>query len=242
MNGTLGRPPEGTDYVVWSGGLDSTLILARLASEPKPNRAVHAIVVDRHPQLDGTMMAAQRTARAAFLKLAKKRGWAFKVTRLSIGVSGPARIMADNPQASLWLHLASLYVVTGDTLHFGYIRGDDFWHTGGEFKAAFQAMCAYKRAEATLSYPLEWSQKVDVVSGLRSLKVPPRCVWTCEEPLPGRGGKLGACGRCSKCKDLASAIAVLPARGPLPGKLYVQRRSLSGSLKAPRPMPVTFRW
>jgi len=231
----------GTDHVVWSGGLDSTLILGELASSSS-GRPVHAIVIDRHPQLQADMLEAQRVAQRAFVSLAKKRGWVFKVTRLSIGVAGPGMVSGENPQATLWLHLASLYVSEGDTLHFGFIRGDDFWHTRGGFEAAFRTMCTYKGVSAALSYPLEWSRKADVVYRIRSLKIPPRCVSTCESPLRGRGGKLGPCGQCLKCEDLARALAATP--NPFEKLTVLKRRPAEGrSLKDPhRPKPVTFRW
>jgi len=227
--------------VLWSGGFDSTAILGGLL-ENRQRLPVTALAVAAHPQLDANQLEAQRRARVAFGARAAARKESFQHVELALGVQDSARprrrrlgardvvfnpvsVTGVNPQATLWFSLVMPYVEDGDLVHMGYIRGDDFWHERAAFEAAFHAVCAMKRIDARLCYPLAMCTKVDVVRALRDSKIPPTCVWTCDRPQ-GTSGDCGPkalraarkvrtirpCGECGKCRDALAACAELPPR------------------------------
>ncbi len=184
--------------VVWSGGLDSTLLLAHeLATQPRGG--VKAITLAGHLQLPHDQLACERVARAEFKKWARARGWKFRHETVRVKTSG--NIHNDVGQSGIWLSHLMPYLQGGDTALFGYIRGDDFWHWRHLFVAAFGALAAshFVGSSLLVNFPLEWHRKRDVVEGARLYRLPRRCWWTCEKPVGDERNR--RCGRCSKCRE-----------------------------------------
>lgn len=221
-----------TDLVVWSGGADSTLVLARLADGAV--RPVRALALSAHPQLLPDQLVGQRAARQAFAAVAKKRGWSLRVAEVSYKVVGSANVSAALPQATVWLYSLLPYVADGDRVHMGYIRGDDFWHVREAFERAFRAGCKLKGVRAELVYDLEYASKLDVVRGLREARVPAASVWTCDNPIRTRRG-VGQCGRCGKCRELQAACLALDAERKAPLRVLGPGRRVEAK-------PAKFRW
>jgi 7-cyano-7-deazaguanine synthase in queuosine biosynthesis len=197
------------EVVIWSGGLDSTLALHKVASREAAHggNPVVALTVEANPQLDERMLKAQFKAQQAYLSLAKKRG--FKIKHLRVRITASENIINEhNAQTTLWFAMMMPYIVDGDVVHLGYIRKDDFWHYRAEFAAAFHAMCRLQHFKAKLVFDMEWNTKDQIVEELRHEKIPLQCTWTCESPLL-RNRKIVPCERCSKCVDLSRASTPL---------------------------------
>lgn len=220
--------------IVWSGGADSTLLLARaLADEnacERDTKACVAAITLQHHQLDIEripMRSAERAARKRFQTWAKRQGWAFKShwARFSSDLHAEGHV----GQYTLWVtHLLAYagsvwgpHSLDKDRLieiQFGYIKRDIFWHFKAEFLDAFNAIAKLSGIDwIRPAFPLEWMEKRDVLNELHSRRVPIKSWWTCEEPTP----KGKPCGACEKCREIASW------KPPSPGeemKVLVERK------------------
>lgn len=237
------KAESGRDLVIYSGGADSTLLLDEKA-RAEDGAPVVALTVEEHPQLHSLQLEGQRRARAAYLAwaTAHKRKLtlvALRVTTPAYGLTDGGGVTADNPQAMVWMAMLLPYVRSGDRVHLGFIKADEFWHTRALFDQAFAAMCAWKGIKATVHYDLEWATKTEVVLRLQALKIPPRCIWTCDEPLSNGAGPI-ACGTCHKCKELLEVCSALPRRPkkPQPEGLAALTRRLG----ARNGKGASFRW
>ena len=187
--------------IPWSGGADSTLLLAHTLRK-NPVRALTLV----HPQLIKKQEEREKRARAQFKK------WLPREIRMrfdhhTITVKTKAEVHNNVGQPGLWLCHLMPYVRSGDDLLFAYIRGDDFWHLRHLFTAAFTAIACnhYLSADTHVSFPFEWNTKADVIRGLKRYRIPRRCWWTCDHP------KKGACGRCNKCVQFRRAMEDIKA-------------------------------
>lgn len=198
--------------IVWSGGADSTLLLAKaLDRDAKlggPPRRVAAITLDHH-QLSQDQLRLQREAMARFKKWAlAKKGWKFDVH--PVKVSSKVYVPYGAGQFSLWCSHIPLYAagIAQDRSHgedektevqFGYVKRDIFWHVSDRFMAAFNALATLSEQHRLQAvFPLEWYEKTDVLDELHLYGVPRSCWWTCEEPKRNR-----PCGTCGKCVEIA---------------------------------------
>jgi 7-cyano-7-deazaguanine synthase in queuosine biosynthesis len=226
----------GRQVVVWSGGADSTLVLEKLARESTVRQPIMALTVDSHSQVNEHEMDGQRLARAAYLKGASSRKLFIDSWCVSLKTTGQvaAQIL---PLVTIWFATMMPYIADGDTVHLGYIRGDDFWHIRGEFTAAFEAVCRLNGIKATLQFPLEWHTKTEVVRDLQAYRVPFAHVWTCEAPILVRK-KPVQCGTCGKCKAIVRACA-LPTLHETASMLRIKGKKPAHLQKR---APVKFGW
>ncbi len=185
--------------VIWSGGLDSTLLLVNeLAHHPG---SVRALTLVGHHQLSREQQKAEAKARREFKAWAKEKGWTFRHNEVRVTTKADATQQVG--QSGLWLAHLAPYVDPGDIMLFGYIRGDDFWHGRHLFVDAFGAMKrSHYAGQALIQFPLEWYRKQDVLAGAKRYRIPSRCWWTCETNRPRKR----ACGRCVKCRGQRRAI------------------------------------
>jgi 7-cyano-7-deazaguanine synthase in queuosine biosynthesis len=201
--------------VCWSGGLDSTLVLHRLATEHRDGTLYHphgvrALTI-HHSQVSTNRPAAD-AARAAVKEKFRRSG--FTVGYLEVTVRQSARSWrtenfigsSDNPQALLWLTLAVNYLERDESLHAGYIRGDDYWHHAGEFGKAFGTLQELAGRTGRMFHPLEWLSKADVITEAKRLDLYRHC-WWCEEGAPKVvRGKARPCGKCKSCRTNDTAL------------------------------------
>jgi 7-cyano-7-deazaguanine synthase in queuosine biosynthesis len=204
--------------VLWSGGLDSTLVLHGLALESTNNWQVrgyypiHTFSIDVHPQIEKVQLAAQRVARKRYLAWATKKSKQHSPSpglwlqhhdlELTDHTSEEAN---SSGQAHLWLSMLVPYLRDGDLVHFGYIRGDDFWHYRTVFVRALHAMAEMCQIKVTPVFPLEWEWKPEVVAKLLEYNIPSNTYWTCESPVK-KGRQILPCGKCHKCHELAVGV------------------------------------
>lgn len=195
--------------VCWSGGLDSTLVLHRLAVEQRDGAMYHPHGVRAltilHPQIamhEGAAAKARKSLAEKFRALGLTIGY------VEITVKQDARSWraeqfvgsSDNPQALLWLTTAVNYLERDESLHTGYIRGDDYWHNANRYQTAFDALQAVSGHTGQMFHPLEWDSKADVIRRAKELDLHDLC-WWCEEPeLKTVRGKVQACGKCKSCE------------------------------------------
>lgn len=206
-------------FIAYSSGADSTLLLDRYADRDRlheHDEKIIAVCVDRHPQLDHLQLTGQRIARYVYTEWARRHGRVFTTLPLSIdapGAESDLGIVSESPQATLWFLTLMGYIGNGDSLHLGYIKADEFWHTREKYVAAFEAICTMRGVTgAKLCFDLEWLSKDEVVSELRARRIPKAALWTCDNPNDLNGPS--ACGKCEKCVTLAGALKRFPKLKP----------------------------
>ncbi len=196
----------------WSGGLDSTLALHRIATEHRDGSTHHphgirAITIV-HPQVSMHEKAAAK-ARAALKEKFRTSGFTINYLEVSakqdFSTWRPEKGIgsSDNPQALLWLTTAINYLERDEDLYSGYIRTDDFWHNAGRYQAAFDALQVAAGHTGRMLHPLEWDSKADVIRQTKEQALHDLC-WWCEDWSPKSvRGRFEACGKCKSCETYA---------------------------------------
>jgi 7-cyano-7-deazaguanine synthase in queuosine biosynthesis len=194
--------PKGRYVVLWSGGADSTLVLndySKVSSEGYP---LIALSITGHPNLHGPFVKAQNAAQKRYLKFAKRKGYHIKHYRMKVGgnfVWGGDH--SGTAQPTVWLGALAHVIGHNDTVLAGYTQNDGFWHFNHQFREAFKAICALKELKGvTIEFPLEYTEKKNVLRRLVDGKIPASCWFSCDST---RNSK--PCGRCSKCEDIKEA-------------------------------------
>jgi 7-cyano-7-deazaguanine synthase in queuosine biosynthesis len=210
--------PLQRHLVMWSGGLDSTVLLHKLAKKHgTAAEPVRTLSVD-HPQIHNAQIRMQRAARVKFLAFAKEKGLHVQDTEIEMRSSGAwMGDAAGHVQPALWLGVAGAYAEKNQTLHFGYIRGDDIWHYRHNFTTALHHTAILKGVHETalVEFDLEWESKADVLKYARGEGFPEGSWWTCENPRR-EADVVVACRTCHPCSTLAWAefeLAEKPATG-----------------------------
>lgn len=218
--------------VCWSGGLDSTLVLHRLAVEQRDGTAHHPHGVRAltilHPQTSMHEVAAAKARKAIaarFLKL----GLTISYLEVAIKQSAVAwRIerfvgSSTNPQALLWLTTAVNYLEYDEDFYTGYIRGDDYWHGANRYQAAFDCLQSIAGHTGAMRHPLEWDSKAEVIRRTKELKLHDLCWWCEEMELKPVRGKARACGTCKSCETHAAGQWIC-SRDPPPEIVKARKR------------------
>lgn len=194
--------------ICWSGGLDSTLVLYRMAKELRDGTVYHPHGVRAltivHPQVS-CHFASAAACRKSLVDFFSKHG--LVISYLTVEVKQNAQswkhenLLAGggNPQALLWLTTAVNYLEENESLYTGYIRGDDYWHHADQFRAAFDSLQRLGGKTGGMWHPLEWESKADVIKATKDAGLYRHC-WWCEETAPKVvRGKAVPCGKCKSC-------------------------------------------
>ena len=192
----MGKP---IDIVVWSGGLDSTLVLDRLCSSGKEVWAFSVI----WDMIDGLKTKQERIARKNYLKFAKEKGYIISYREVFIR----ANMGADHlgcAQALAWLSFLTSYLPEKSNLYFGYHKGDEFWGSISFLKHFIKYVCILGERKVKVLYPLQYLRKHNILREIKECRIPLSCVWTCEHPI-SRRGKVICCGKCGPCITLRTA-------------------------------------
>lgn len=197
--------------------MDSTALLNHFGPISYKDCPLLALSVD-HPLLSRPHMKGQKAAQANYLRFAKKKGYHIVHERVvysgNFSWNGPTYGQA---QPSLWLLSLIQVLRDHDTIHFGYIQDDIFWHYHKAFSEVFDSVCKLFAISAELSFPFEWMKKKDVYETLRNTKVPNNCWFSCENTSNGK-----SCGVCDKCKEIKTLKAdVKDSTSKRPKKLAV---------------------
>ena len=186
-------------YVIWSGGLDSTVLLDQVIKNNSQD-TINTITID-HDQVNQDQKKLEKKARERYTQYIQKQRWYKGIDRQNvITINATYGILpCGYDQAVTWLiySLPYIYDYSKSIVHFGYIKHDDFWHGRYQFIKAFENLTALKN-EAELSFDLEWMTKAEILK-YANTELPKGCYWYCEYPRKwGKGYRI--CGTCSSCK------------------------------------------
>lgn len=228
--------------VCWSGGCDSTLILLDLATKATHENPVKALSIS-HMQIPAAKES--RLARQKIKKWIKAKGYPVIYQEVVINhTSGfdiedskltgkDVMFMANRGtglfQPALWIPMAAMYMGPDDDAYFGYIQGDCLWHYKAEVSHIFNYLRDIMSKRGNIKFPLEWTDKKEVVERLHKLGVLEFC-HSCESMTQAW------CGHCTPCENRIAAEkkAGLPER-PVTAKKVVAG---TGLLKEEMKMPV----
>ena len=207
-------------YVVWSGGMDSTLVLldaiaeresmkdAELSLPPKPSTIT---VICTHVG-DGKI-AMERKSREKFL-LTRRESVGLT---LEVKIDFPVSEHPASSQATIWAATVVLALPARCRVAFGYILGDtvtpDIYQIEGCIKELHKLYFG-ERSDIEVVFPLVEMLylKKDVVRALRKYGVDPDSLWTCEGPGDAFVKEDDSpCGRCKPCTTYLDALAVIEA-------------------------------
>jgi len=187
--------------VVWSGGMDSTLVLDRVCSA-NMDRCIwaHTIIWD---MLNDLKVEKEKEARRNYLSWAKKKGYdiAHRTIKVTADMGAPGLGLA---QCLAWFSYVIPYLPENSILYLGYHSGDDFWTKADDVSDYVDAAAKIGNRKIELAYPLQFTSKCNILEEFKSRKIPMSCFWTCENPKR-RNGKIVSCGKCTPCIKLKTA-------------------------------------
>ena len=189
-------------YVIWSGGLDSTMLLHELAKQSSEDREVYAISIS-HTHINKDKEKMESKARSTYMKFAKRKG--YHLTHFHIDIDSEAHMYNSGAnQACIWLFHALPYIWNYSTVHFGYVSGDEFWHHRNHFVSMFKDLISLRgEMDVCYSFDYEWTKKYQLLDKAKN-QLPDGAFWYCEFPKK-KGRRFVPCGKCGCCKRHAMA-------------------------------------
>jgi 7-cyano-7-deazaguanine synthase len=206
--------------VLFSGGLDSAVLLAQAAAGARGPVAALYVSVGFAWEREERAMAARLLATPPFaavewVELSFDMRDVFPATHWAVRGTPPG---FDTPDEDVYLDgrnlillsKAAVYMarrVTGSeaavTLMLGPLEGNPFPDATPEFFAAMtRALSLGLGTAIAVDTPLSSMRKAEVIRRGRTLGVPLELTLSCMNPQDGRH-----CGRCSKCRERIHAFA-----------------------------------
>lgn len=188
-------------YVAWSGGLDSTYILDTLAKEHStPSSPIYTITMI-HPDICTLKQEAEKKARERYLKYARKKGYNIQDMYLEIAKSPPVYMGSwfdDNAtrgiQQTMWLFSIMPYIWENSTIHFGHLRGEEFYTYRTYIDNIFENLLKIRNMKnVKICYDLEYKEKWKILD-----KISSDLYWYCENPKK-KNRKIIPCESCKSC-------------------------------------------
>jgi len=193
--------------VVWSGGLDSTLLLNNLAKESSEENPVFAFSFKLHIIHDIKDKMEVR-ARKNYLKYAKQQG--YHIEHNVITIDGPGYPSETWAQQKSWLCFILPYMPNNCEINFGYIQSDSIWPAlDNHLKILENFQYLGGIGDSRLSFPFTFKEKWEVLKEFQEEGIPENCFWTCEKPLKK---PITPCGKCEPCIHLKMAKQELQYR------------------------------
>lgn len=189
--------------VVWSGGMDSTLILCDLV---KKGADVNAIVFETD-NFGILKKEFEERARFDIMRYLKKEINIQKVKLdfpLVNGLKGYNGGMFQQPSM---ITLLSVFGDYNTTYYMGYHKGDDFFSQ--EYNLLKASECILKSMgdkKIQFSFPLKFSTKENIVASIQDMGLD-KLTHFCE--YPNRNIATGRCGECVPCQTYEDALTML---------------------------------
>ena len=191
------------NVVVFSGGLDSTLILVDLLEKGiKPK-----LLTFRCEQFGTNQhFLSEVAAQEKILEFLAKK-YDYEPQRDYIKLDGEM-INWNGSEPSLFQQpfMASMVSLCGRSnscFHFGYHKGDDFWNWSHNILAAQEHLLAVVgQKNIMFSYPLQFLTKADIIRNLNYRHFPIELCTFCYSPT-----YKGRCGHCVACQTYEKATS-----------------------------------
>lgn len=188
--------------VIWSGGMDSTLVLDQVCAT-NPEKCIWAFTIN-WDALNGLKVKKEKEARYHFNRRVILNN--YDIAHRTITVT--ADMGATNTryaQGLAWFSYMIPYLPKDSIVYFGYHSGDETTaECGPLFEKLIKTAAKISDRKIQLRYPLQYKSKREILDEFISRKIPMTCFWTCENPRR-RSGKIITCGRCNPCISLKTA-------------------------------------
>ena len=190
------------NVVVFSGGFDSTLILVDLLEKGFKPR----LLTFQCKQFGENLhYVSEMAAQQKILEyLAKKYDYTpsrdyIRLEGDLIGWTGSEPALFQQP---FMTSMVSIGGRNNACYHFGYHRGDDFWHSSHNILAAQEHLLAVAgQKNIMFSFPLQYLTKADIIRRLNYYHFPAELCTFCYSPT-----YTGRCGHCVACKTYDKAM------------------------------------
>lgn len=195
--------------MLFSGGYDSTLVLARLVKEAEDNSTVYAVSIDHN--LTGTQkLRREYESQLLILRELRKQFPKIKIEHEVIHVesswiTGDAYNSRGLAQPIFWLCNIIPILEHKDTLYLGYNQNDQAILHEKNINNLVKAACKIQEDKIIYThYPLKYFSKTDVVKTL--MEEFPYLIELCTscEAVIYEGEKV--CGECIPCTHLKEAL------------------------------------
>jgi len=190
-------------FVIWSGGADSTLLLHELAERYGTKRYPVKAISIRHDLVDNCKQNAESLKRQLFLAKAKSEGLHIDNLEITVSLKGFDKFRVYNHgigQAPIWIANIPHYLADEDYLHFGYIKGDDFWFHKEDFTKTLDSTFALMGKKVEARYPLQYMTKTQILMELEKRGLSNMYV-SCQ--ILNEDGS--DCGHCASCVSIRNA-------------------------------------
>lgn len=199
--------------ILWSGGLDSTLMLLEAAKLLKAGslESVRAVSVEHFGFWESAPAGFKRRQLQRHFKNQLK---AVKFSQIKIRhVKGQSIVGGGLQQPAIQLMAATNAAEEGDVICMGVLRYADFWHYNEHFADMARGMIGMAQKDVQWMFPLEWAIKAEVIRELRKYRGAISRCWWCESPKLKKKPKPHAreCGKCPTCFKHRQAMAQLRA-------------------------------
>ena len=197
--------------VVWSGGADSTLVVAELAILCQAaGMPLYTMSVDVD-YINPDKLRAEKKSRKRVLNLLKKKGFDVRDSHMDIKLDLEFYDEEDSncrySQQFLWEMIALQLAPRNADVFFGFILTDEIWRVAEKREQFFKFYNEWHYKNLRFHDPYAYQDKVKIFSKLHRLGFLDY-VWTCEDP---NGTK--PCGYCTPCKHRRSALFELAMAG-----------------------------
>lgn len=200
---------ESKKLVVWSGGMDSTLLLHTQAKGSSKENPIEAFSFE--PDfIDENKLVKERQARKNYLQYAKSQG--FHISDHIITLKADINPGYGWSQQKSWFTFILPYVPNDCDVYFGYVQGDCVWLAVSHFYKIFgkyKYLGSFQNSK--LHFPFAFKEKWEVLKDYQEEGIPKNCSWTCEHPIK-RDKEIIPCGKCHPCITLKMAKKELKYR------------------------------
>lgn len=180
--------------VVWSGGLDSTLILYDLLK-----KGVDVSVITFETEVFGLdKHHLEHATRQRFLQKFSKNKIKEYTIKLDFPYTDVRGYNGGLTQQPFMISMVALYGQPYTTYHFGYHKGDDFFSYHNEHMKILENINSVMGKNVQLNFPLKFLHKWEIIDAIQTYGLDDY-VWYCEYPENSKNGKL-PCGECVPCK------------------------------------------
>ena len=195
--------------VIWSGGADSSLLLAETAIFCKSaGIPVHTITVNID-WLDPTKVQNEERSRRAFIGKMRELGYD-NIEEGSLDIHQNLTFNMGRPtltQQFTWEMISLSLCPKNSDVFFGFIKGDDVWHINNHRRRIFEESQAWQNTGLRMHDPYELIPKEDIYTRLHLMGLLEH-TWTCESP-----STLGhPCGFCHPCEERRNVLFNLAIR------------------------------
>jgi len=195
--------------VIWSGGADSTCLMAELAILcKKHDLPLYTISADIN-WLHRGKVDAEKKARKRILGLLRKRGYDIRDNMVTTDVSADYEedYNPRHPQQFLWEMIALQLAPANADVFFGFIKEDEVWRKSEIRTYILNAFNTWHGLNIKFYDPYEYVSKTAIYERLKELGLF-KYVWTCELPENGK-----PCGNCIPCTHRRAALFELAFHG-----------------------------